>query len=646
MAQENRQKVLVVDNHPVILKFMSQLLANNGHEVVTAKDGLEALEVLRDQTPDIAFIDLVMPNIDGRKLCEIIRGKPQLKNVYVVILSAIAEEEMEGVSEFGADKYITKGSFSNMAEQVLAALGRADGSSGRIREKGGAGHESHLRDVTRELLSVKRHLEVIMMSMLEGIIELNHDLRIVYANPKALSLLEMPEERLLGSYFPHLFRDEVRSRVKEIVSLSHVQREESESRVFELNGRDVTLNVSPVKDEQDKTIIVVNDVTKQRRMEAQLQQAEKMEAIGTLAGGIAHDFNNLLMAVQGTVSLLLFNMDRDHPFYEKISSIEKWVESGARLTSQLLGYARKGKYEVKSIDLNRLVEDTSETFGRTRKDIVIRKMLCDELRTAKADKGQIEQVLFNLYVNAGNAMPDGGRLTVATRNVTHQEIPASLYEPRPGEYVELRVTDTGKGMDAKTMERIFEPFYTTQEMSRGTGLGLASVYGIVKGHDGYIEVTSEPGAGTTFKVYFPASEEAAAPEFEQSAKENMPPRTNETILLVDDEQMILEVGRELLQAMGYRVLTAVDGQEAVEVYDHNKENIDLLILDMVMPGMKGGEVYDEVKAINPDIKVLLSSGYSVEGEASEILDRGCNGFIQKPFHMVELSENIRKVLEQ
>jgi len=648
LSHRNKRKVLVVDNHPVILKFMCQLLSKYGYEVKTAKDGLDALAVLKDFTPDVAFIDLVMPNIDGRKLCEMIRGTPHLRDIYLVVLSAIDEAEMAPVCEFGADKYITKGPFAQMAAEVLGVLGTEAPSV--LRTAGGDngnGHHTHLREVTKELLSVKRHLEVIMMSMLEGLVELNHELRVVYANPKALSLLEIREEALLGSSFPDFFQGRARARVKEMLDgADTMPRREEKRRTFELNGRDITLNVSPVKDQQDKTIVVINDVTKQRRMEAQLQQAEKMEAIGTLAGGIAHDFNNLLMAVQGTVSLLLFKMDHTHPFYEKISSIEQWVESGARLTSQLLGYARKGKYEVTPIDLNRMVQDTAETFGRTRKDIVIEKMLHDKLYPAKADRGQIEQVLFNLYVNAANAMPGGGTLSLATQNVTDKEIPSSLYEPRQGTYVELAVTDTGKGMDAKTMDRIFEPFYTTQEMSRGTGLGLASVYGIVKGHEGYIEVDSQPGSGTTFRVYFPASPEATVFDGRRPPCKEIAPSRHETILLVDDEQMILEVGQELLQAMGYTVLTAEDGREAVQVYDSNKDSIDLLILDMVMPGMKGGDVYDEVKAINPDIKVLLSSGYSVEGEASEILDRGCNGFIQKPFHMTELSENIRKVLKQ
>lgn len=646
MSQRPRHRVLVVDNHPVILRFMSQILGKNDCEVRTAEDGLAALAVLRDFKPDVAFIDLVMPNIDGRKLCEIIRGMPHLRDLYLVVLSAIAKEEMAAVSGIGADKYITKGSFSEMAHEVLSIIGRTDGlTEGPGQVDGKEGTDIHLREVTKELLSVKRHLEVIMMSMSEGIVELNPDTFVVYANPQALSLLEIPQSSLLGSCFLELFEGKDRARIEAMLTTGGPIPSKETNRVFQLTGREITLDVSPVQDEQDKIIIVMNDVTQQRRMEAQLQQAEKMEAIGTLAGGIAHDFNNLLMAIQGTVSLLLYNMDETHAFYEKISSIEQWVESGARLTNQLLGYARKGKYEVKAVDLNRIVEVTAETFGRTRKDIVIHQALSDDLNAVKADMGQIEQVLFNLYVNAANAMPDGGTLRLETRNVTDNEIPATLYEPIPGQYVELTVTDTGTGMDPKTMERIFEPFYTTQEMSRGTGLGLASVYGIVKGHNGYIEVDSEKGVGTTFKVYLPTASEATAAEYPRSPHGEIP-SCHETILLVDDEEMILEVGQELLQAMGYTVLTAEDGRKAVDIYDSNREKIDLLILDMVMPGMKGGEVFDQVKAINPDIKVLLSSGYSVEGEATEILNRGCNGFIQKPFHMGELSEHIRQVLRQ
>jgi CheY-like chemotaxis protein len=228
-------------------------------------------------------------------------------------------------------------------------------------------------------------------------------------------------------------------------------------------------------------------------------------------------------------------------------------------------------------------------------------------------------------------------------NISHKDIKGKFYDPKPGNYVVLTVTDTGTGMDKETIERIFDPFFTTKEMGRGTGLGLASAYGIIKGHGGYIDADSKKGHGTTFSIYLPASER----EFPKPPGTAEPfVRGTETILLVDDEEVILEVGQELFEAMGYRVLLARDGKEAVEVYRKNQDEIDIVLLDMVMPTMGGGEAYDRMKEINPDIKVLLSSGYSIDGEATEILERGCNGFIQKPFRMNQLAGKIREILDK
>jgi signal transduction histidine kinase/ActR/RegA family two-component response regulator len=405
-------------------------------------------------------------------------------------------------------------------------------------------------------------------------------------------------------------------------------------------------STSPILDGEGKLTgytHTLKDITESKQLEAQLQQAQKMEAIGTLAGGIAHDFNNLLMGVQGNVHLMLMDMDSTHPYYERLKNIAKQVQSGARLTSHLLGYARKGKYEVKPVNLNHLVKEISETFGRTRKGITIHRKLAEDLFAIKADTGQIEQVLLNLFVNAADAMPSGGDLVLKTMNVTHKDMKGKLYDPKPGKYILLTVTDTGVGMDKKTMERVFDPFFTTKEMGRGTGLGLASAYGIIKGHGGYIDVASKKGHGTTFAMYLPASEKKVQ-EVVKTAEEVI--EGTGTVLLTDDEEAILEVGQELLEAMGYRVLIARNGNEAIEVYDKNRDEIEIVVLDMVMPRMGGGEAYDRMKEINPDIKVLLSSGFSIDGEATEILARGCDGFIQKPFTIKELSQAIKEALEQ
>ncbi|MFH1951137.1 MAG: response regulator [Pseudomonadota bacterium] len=379
-----------------------------------------------------------------------------------------------------------------------------------------------------------------------------------------------------------------------------------------------------------------------KKLEAQLIQAQKMEAIGTLAGGVAHDFNNLLMAIQGRASIMLMNKDSSHPDFGHLRGIEGHVESAADLTRQLLGFARGGKYEVRPTDLNELIKKENRMFGRTKKEITIHGTYEENLWSVEVDRGQIEQVLLNLYVNAWQAMPGGGDLYLETENVTIDENYVKLFSIEPGRYVKISVTDTGVGMDKATQKRIFDPFFTTKEMGRGTGLGLASAYGIIKNHGGFINVYSEKGHGTTFNVYLPASEKEVI-EDKKLAGDTV--RGTETVLFVDDEDMIIEVAEQLLEQLGYKVLTARSGKEAIEIYEENKERIDIVILDMIMPDMSGGETYDRMRDINPKVKVLLSSGYSINGQATEILDRGCNGFIQKPFKMKELSQKLREILD-
>ena len=286
-------------------------------------------------------------------------------------------------------------------------------------------------------------------------------------------------------------------------------------------------------------------------------------------------------------------------------------------TKQLLGFARSGKYEVKPTDINELIKKQNRMFGRTKKEVTIRGKYEKDLWVVETDKGQIDQVLMNLYVNAWQAMPGGGELDVQTENVLIDEDHNKTYQMEPGRYVKISVTDTGVGMDKEIQEKIFDPFFTTKEMGKGTGLGLASAYGIIKNHGGFINVYSEKGHGTTFNIYLPASEKAVIEE-KKPAGDLL--RGTETVLFVDDEDIIIEIAEELFKELGYKVLIARSGKEAIEIYQGNKDRIDIVLLDMIMPGMSGGKTYDKLKEINPDIKVLLVSGYSINGTATEILD--------------------------
>jgi PAS domain S-box-containing protein len=394
---------------------------------------------------------------------------------------------------------------------------------------------------------------------------------------------------------------------------------------------------------------VIQDITEQKRaarekqrLESELMQAQKMEAIGTLAGGVAHDFNNILMGIQGYVSLLLFGLNENNPHYLKLKKIEGQVQSAASLTRQLLGFARGGKYEVKLTNLNELIEKSSDVFGRTKKEVAISTRYEEKIWPVLVDRGQVEQVLLNMYINSWQAMPQGGDLYLETRNVVLNDEDVAQHGVRAGKYVKISITDTGKGMDETTRRRIFEPFFTTKEQGKGTGLGLASAYGIIKNHGGFIDVQSEAGKGSSFRIYLPSTRENKTAE--EVVSEEIIHRGREMILVVDDEPVNIMVMKELLESLGYHVLCAGSGQEAMSIYLVKKELIDLVILDMVMPGMGGGATFDALRAINPAVKIILSSGYSIDGAARAILDRGCNGFIQKPFLLNELSRKIRDTL--
>ncbi len=383
---------------------------------------------------------------------------------------------------------------------------------------------------------------------------------------------------------------------------------------------------------------------KRMELEQQLIQAQKMEAVGTLAGGIAHDFNNLLMGIQGYTSLMMLKTDANHYHYEKLKNIEHYVIRGADLTRQLLGFARGGKYEITPANMNELIIKSSRMFGRTKKDIAVTTRLEANLWTVEIDQGQLEQVLLNLYLNAAQAMPGGGRIDIETQNRILDESEALNTYYKPGKYIRISVKDTGVGMDEKTKQRIFEPFFTTKEMGRGTGLGLASAYGIVKSHGGFIDVESEIGHGSDFIIHLPIS--SKAPQKEIAAQKEKLLTGDETIMLVDDESVMLEVGAEMLNKLNYKVIPAGSGREAVELFKRNKDEIRLTILDMIMPDMNGSETFDLLNQIQPGLKVLVSSGYSLSEEAARISKLGSNSFIQKPFDMYRVSSKIREVLDK
>jgi CheY-like chemotaxis protein len=365
--------------------------------------------------------------------------------------------------------------------------------------------------------------------------------------------------------------------------------------------------------------------------------------MGTLASGIAHDFNNLLTGIQGRISLLALDFEPDSPESEHIAAIEKYICAATGLTRQLLGATHKGKYETASIDVNQVAQSSFKIFGRANKGVSLNEKLCETPLIIDANKGQIEQVFLNIYLNAAQAMPNGGELFLETTLMEIKGAYCKVHQVEQGAYVKISITDTGIGMDNDIRQRVFDPFFTTKERRRGTGLGLASAYGIVKNHGGMITVYSELGHGTTFNIYLPVSNRTVEKEF---FPKMMICQGSESILLVDDEKIILDVAKNMLVRLGYCVFVANGGQEALRIISEQGNVIDLVILDLIMPKMDGRETFRRIRKLHPKIPILLSSGYAVNGQAETLMREGCNGFIQKPYSINELSQKVRRILNE
>jgi PAS domain S-box-containing protein len=485
---------------------------------------------------------------------------------------------------------------------------------------------------------LEQAVESIMITDASGIIQ--------YVNPAFETITGYSREEALGRT-PHFlksghhsvgfYRDLWETLVQGKVWRGHFTNRKKSGELYELEA-----SISPVRNAAGVLthfVSVRNDVTQTRQLEKQLRHAQKMEAIGTLAGGIAHDFNNLLMGIQGNVSLLLSGMEPETRSYQQCKAIEDAIERGADLTRQLLGLGRGGTYRTKPTDLNVFIRETLQVFGRTLKEIQIHTDLMASPCVAIIDPNQMSQVLLNLLVNAWQAMPAGGDLFVSTQTARLDEEASRPLRVAAGDFAEITVKDTGEGIEEAIQNRIFDPFFTTKKKFCGTGLGLASSYGIIKNHGGMITVSSQRHQGSTFRIYLPLSSQppttaAFVPPDAQAG--------SETVLLVDDEQPVLDITKQMLEHLGYRVVAVNGGRMAIEAFE--KHPIDIVILDMIMPEMGGGKTLEELLKRDPKVKVLLSSGYTTEFEAANVLTRGCVGFIQKPFSMEQISRKLREAL--
>jgi len=476
------------------------------------------------------------------------------------------------------------------------------------------------------------------------------DARFIYVNEAACRSLGYTRDELLSmtvhdidpGFPPERWQDHWRE-VKKHGSFNMESRHRArDGRIFPV---DITVNFV-VFEGREYNCAFAHDISDRKeaeeertKLQEQLFQSQKMESIGRLAGGIAHDFNNILTSIMGNAELLQTQIsDADINKKRMAGVILSGAERAAVLTKQLLGFARGGKYEPVPLNINAVIQETIKVSEKIfEKNIMVEYDLDENIYTIEADRHQLDQVLTNLFINAKDAMPDGGKLLIRTESaVLDEQSTAQKPGLKPNHYVMITISDTGTGIPEGIIDHIFEPFYTTKEKTKGIGLGLATVYGIIKNHNGYIDVTSVPGAGTTFTLYFPVS----GKDVVKTAEEAKIERGNATILVVDDEDQVRILVEKMLHDLGYRVYAAADGIEAVEMYRRYKSDIDLILLDMIMPNLAGKEAYAALRKINPKVKVILSSGYSQDGKAAEILGNGILGFIQKPFRLHELSSII------
>ncbi len=499
-------------------------------------------------------------------------------------------------------------------------------------------------DTERKLHENKNWVDTILESIQSGIVVIDVETqKIMEANTEAARILGRSKSEILGRSC-HEFMHQHEKGQCPIVNLGKDVLQEEQAIVTPEGQKRPVLKTASRIDSEGREYLIESfiDITEIKTLEERLRQSEQIQALGTLAGGIAHDFNNLMMGIQGRTSIMLQDVPPDNPNYEHLQSITQYIKTASNLTTQLLGIARGGKYDVQPTDINEILHQQVVLFSRTKKEIQISEHYASAIWSVEVDGNQMIQVIWNLFINAGHAMGEGGMLSIETENSTISEQEREANDVSPGNYVRLTIKDNGIGMDEETMRKAFDPFFTTKEKDRGTGLGLASVYGIIKNHKGHITLRSKPGVGTTVYILLPASDKRPV------KSDDKPPAITHgegMILLIDDEKMVRDVGSEMLKILGYNVLVAADGEQGVELYQEHKESISAVILDMIMPTMGGKETFRKLKEIDQDVKVMLSSGYSRDGDMETLLSEGCQGFIQKPFSLEKLSNELKKVLD-
>jgi two-component system cell cycle sensor histidine kinase/response regulator CckA len=613
--------------------------ANIGCVITVVQTRGEFVNALERDKFDLIVSDFTLPSFDGKSALEIARQKwPDIP--FIFVSGTMGEEAAIESMVRGATDYVLKGRLSRLVPATQRALLEAESRRERKRA------EVALRESKEKYQSLfERNISGAFVSTPDG--------RLLECNPAFVHMFGFDSiEAAKATNVSALYSDPEKRRVFLSTLEARKKIEYLEVQMVRKDGAPVRVieNVVGKFDNDGKLVELAGylfDDTKRHLLEQQLIQAQKFESLGTLASGIAHDFNNILSIIIGHATIIQRLHRESDKIADSIKMITTAAQRGAALVRQLLTFARKSDVILQRISLNDLIKEvvslTRETFPKT---VTVSMKLADKLSTILADSTQIHQVFLNLCVNARDAMPNGGNLSLSTRLITGEKVHARFPEAKASEYVLIEVSDTGTGMDEATQNRIFEPFFTTKEPGKGTGLGLAVAFGIIHIHQGFIDVSSEPGNGTTFSIYFPVNLEELEP-FEIT-KEMLGDTEGgtETILLVEDEEMLRSLTKMVLKGKGYNVVTASDGEEAVRMFMLRQNDIALVLSDLGLPKLNGYDVLKQVKRIKPSVKFIIASGYIEPAEKSEILESGARDFIQKPYVPNDMLRRIRQVLDE
>jgi two-component system cell cycle sensor histidine kinase/response regulator CckA len=648
-----RKSILIVGHSGSASKSLVLIFDQNGYTIDTAGTGHDALEKAKRQAYTAAFLDTRLPDMEGTELIKALKDiKPD--TVLIMVTTYADLEEAKQALKKGASAYVIKALDS---EEVLAVFGEAFEMQHLLTENKRLYEEAQRELAERRLTdqALKKSEEkyrTLFEDSRDAIVITNKKGRLLDMNQSALDLFGYSREELLGMRIGDLYADifEDRRIQKELEQKGYAK--DVVSKLVRKNGseRHSELTVSVKKYGYDSVIgyqSIIRDISERKRLEEQLFQSQKMEAIGRLAGGVAHDFNNLLTTIIGHSDIMLMDLTENSPFRADLEGIRKASDRAAALTRQLLAFSRRQVLQPKVLDLNKVIADTEKMLRRLiGEDVELSTVFGQDIGRVKVDPGQMEQVILNLAVNARDAMPDGGRVTIETTNVDLDDAYVQKHHVVvAGPYLMMAVSDTGVGMDKETQSQIFDPFFTTKEQGQGTGLGLSTVYGIVKQSGGYIWVYSEPDVGTTFKIYLPRVEEEA----ELLQKERVPkevPCGSETILLVEDDEMVLRLAGRILNRHGYKVLEAPNAEEALRIGNQYEKPIHLILTDVVMPGMSGRALAERMRDVKPEAKVLFMSGYTDHAIVHHgVLDKEVT-FFQKPFASETLLLKVREVLDK